>query len=39
MDLDEDEDPREPEAPADNDDDAVDGDHANIPNLDSDHDE
>jgi hypothetical protein len=39
MDLDEDEDPEEPEAPAEDDDNAVDGNHANISDLDSDHDE
>jgi hypothetical protein len=39
MDLDEDEDPKEPEAPAEDDDNVVDGDHANISDLDSDHDE
>jgi hypothetical protein len=37
MDLDEDEDPKEPEAPAK--DDEVDGDNADISDLDSDHDE
>jgi hypothetical protein len=39
IDLDEDEDSKEPEALAEDDDDAVDGDHANIFDLDSDHDE
>jgi hypothetical protein len=39
MDLDEDEDPEEHEAPAGDDDDVVDGDNANISNLDSDHNE
>jgi hypothetical protein len=39
MDLDEDEDPEEPKAPAKDDDNTVDGDHANISDLDSDHDE
>jgi hypothetical protein len=39
MDLDEDEDPKVPEAPTEEDDDAVDGDDANVSNLDSDHDE
>jgi chromosome segregation ATPase len=39
MDLDEDEDPEEPEAPAEDDDNVVDGDHANISDLDSDHNE
>jgi hypothetical protein len=39
MDLDEDEDPEEPKAPAEDDDNVVDGDHANVSDLDSDHDE
>jgi DNA repair ATPase RecN len=38
MDLDEDEDPEEPEAPVEDDDD-VDGDHGDVFDLDSDHDE
>jgi hypothetical protein len=33
MDLDEDEDPEEPEAPAEDDNDAMDGDNANISDL------
>jgi hypothetical protein len=36
MDLDED---KDPEAPAEDDDDVVDGDNADISDLDSDHDE
>jgi uncharacterized protein YlxW (UPF0749 family) len=39
MDLDKDEDLEEPEAPAEDDNNALDGDLANISNLDSDHDE
>jgi uncharacterized protein YlxW (UPF0749 family) len=39
LDLDEDEDLEEPEAPAEEDDDAVNGDDANVSDLDSDHDE
>jgi hypothetical protein len=39
MDLNEDEDPEEPEAPAEEDDDVVDGDDANVSDLESDHDE
>jgi hypothetical protein len=39
MDLDDDEDPKEPKAPAEDDDDAVNGDHANISDLDNDYDE
>jgi hypothetical protein len=39
MDLDEDEDPEEPKAPAEDDDDVVDGNNANISDLHSDHDE
>jgi hypothetical protein len=39
MALDEDEDPKEPEAPAEEDNDAIDGDDANVSDLDSDHDE
>jgi hypothetical protein len=39
MDLDEHEDPEEPEAPAEEHNDAADGDNANVSDLDSDHDE
>jgi hypothetical protein len=39
MDLDEDEDPEEPEALAKEHNDAANGDNANVSNLDSDHDE
>jgi hypothetical protein len=39
MDLDEDEDPEEPEAPVGEHHDAANGDNANVSDLDSDHDE
>jgi hypothetical protein len=39
MDLDEDEDAKEPEAPTEDDDNVVHGDYANISDLDSDHNE
>jgi hypothetical protein len=39
MDLDEDEDPEEPEAPAGEHNNAVDGNNANVSDLDNDHDE